>query len=276
MGEPSTPDSEPRAAASVILVRERPSGGGELEVFLLRRHRRSGFMASSFVFPGGIAEPGDSHPRVTAARELFEEAGVLLSRSEVPGDTRAEWRERVAAGADANAVLAEAEVEFDTGALHYFAHWITPTGERRRYTALFFIARLPEGQSPSFDNVETVDQVWVSPTEALERSRELRLPPPQVRTFMDIEAAAASGWEALIETAQARAARPAVILPRLAPLDRGFALLLPWDPEYVDRGSGEAHEIDADHPIATGPSRFVLEDKTWKNVYAPGLAPTDS
>jgi 8-oxo-dGTP pyrophosphatase MutT (NUDIX family) len=37
-------------------------------------------MSGAFVFPGGAADPGETDPRVTAARELFEEAGVLLAK----------------------------------------------------------------------------------------------------------------------------------------------------------------------------------------------------
>lgn len=263
--------SEIRDAASVILVRE---AGGELEVFLLRRHRRAKFMASAFVFPGGIAEPGDADPRITAARELFEEAGVLLARgpggADIDPETRGEWRRRVAGGADANELLAESGAEFAPDALHYFAHWITPSAEKRRYSARFFLAKLPAGQEPEFDNVETVDQLWATPSQALERARELALPPPQVRTLAEMAPLVAGGWDELVAESRRRAERPAAILPRLAPTGAGFALLLPWDPEYGARGTGEARAIDPDHPLATGPSRFVLEDGTWKNVHAPG------
>jgi 8-oxo-dGTP pyrophosphatase MutT (NUDIX family) len=56
-----------REAASVILLRRAEPG---FEVFLLRRHRGAAFMASSYVFPGGVAEAGED-ARATAARELF-------------------------------------------------------------------------------------------------------------------------------------------------------------------------------------------------------------
>jgi 8-oxo-dGTP pyrophosphatase MutT (NUDIX family) len=269
--------SEIRDAASVILVRPR-DGGGPLEVFLLRRHKRSGFMASAFVFPGGIAEPSDTGPRNTAARELFEEAGILIGAALEPEDREA-IRERAVAGGDANALLAEAGATFDLDALHYYAHWITPSIEPRRYSARFYVARLPAGQQPRFDNVETVEQLWVTPGEALERAGELRLPPPQVRTFMDMASAADRGWRALVDHAAERAARPAPILPRMAPapsMPSGFALLLPWDPEYRSRGTGDAHPLEPDHPLASGPSRFVLEDQTWRNVAAPALTDAGS
>jgi 8-oxo-dGTP pyrophosphatase MutT (NUDIX family) len=226
--------SEPviREAASVILV--RPRDGQQFEVFLLCRHRKASFMPGSFVFPGGAADPGEDDPRVTAARELAEEANVRV----------------------------------DPGSLHYFAHWITPSIERKRFSARFFLGRLPEGQEPRFDEQETVDQVWVTPEEGLARAGELRLPPPQVRTLWELREPAARGWEALLAAARARAEQPHPVLPRMLPLPSapsGFALLLPWDPEY-DGATGDARPIAAGHPLAVGPSRFLLEDGTWKHV----------
>jgi 8-oxo-dGTP pyrophosphatase MutT (NUDIX family) len=116
---------EPRPAATVVLLREAGGGPG-LEVYLVRRHARSGFLANAYVFPGGAADPGEDDLRVTGARELEEECGVVLA----PGD------------------------------LHYFAHWVTPSNEKRRFTARFYAARLPAGQTPAFDNQETVVLVW--------------------------------------------------------------------------------------------------------------------
>ena len=53
----------------------------------------------------------------------------------------------------------------------------------------------------------------------------------------------------------------------------GFALLLPWDPAYADGGTGDSAPMPADHPLATGPSRLVLEERTWKNITAPSSTP---
>lgn len=270
------PYATPRPAASVILVRGRPPSG-ELEVFLVRRHRKATFMSSACVFPGGIADPGEDDLRVTAARELFEEAGVLLADRAIDADTLADWRARINAGeAELADLLRDAGAAIAVDRLHYFAHWITPSIERRRYSAEFFVAELPTGQVPSFDNRETVDEFWVTPAEALARAGELRLPPPQVRTFHDIRAAAETGYDALVALCAERALHRHPLMPRMAPLPGGgFALLLPWDPDYVSRGQGDLYEIPADHPLATGPSRFVLEEMAWKNVYPAPASPTE-
>jgi 8-oxo-dGTP pyrophosphatase MutT (NUDIX family) len=260
-----------RAAATVILVRPADA---ELEVFLLRRRKSASFMSGSYVFPGGIAEPGEDDPRTTAARELFEEAGVLLAASAVDDDDRQRLRARVLAGEPAAAVLAGAGVSFAPDALHYFAHWITPSAEPRRYDTRFFVAVLPAGQEPAFDAHETVDQAWVTPRAGLERARELALPPPQVRSLAELSETRTV--DELLALCASRARAPHPIMPRLAPAGggaAGFALLLPWDPEYLTAGTGDATPMAADHPLAIGPSRFVLEDRTWKNVDAPGSTP---
>jgi len=268
--DPSREPVKPRDAASVILLRAR-AGTGAAEVFMLRRHRKASFMSSAFVFPGGAADEGDGDIRVTAARELFEEAGVLLADRGISASELRDWRERAAAGARLTELLAAAGVSWALESLHYFAHWITPSAESKRFSAQFFLAELPVGQVPSFDNRETVDEIWLTPDEALERSGELRLPPPQVRTLAEMREPAARGLTALRAAAAERARHPHPIMPRFAltpGATHGFALLLPWDPEYSTIGSGEGIEMPAGHPLGTGPSRFILDGTTWKNVAA--------
>jgi len=266
-------DKPIRDASSVILIRERDASS-EVEIFMLRRHRKSSFMSSAFVFPGGAADPGDADPRETGARELFEEAGVLLTRDSVADTQLSSWRASVNDdGADLAGLLGTAGVSLDLEAVHYFSHWITPSVERKRFSAKFYVAALPAGQTPSFDNKETVDEIWVTPTEALAKSKELKLPPPQVRTFIELQDACAGGLDAVFAECAQRADHPHPIMPRLQQSEGGgFCLLLPWDRDYETSGSGDLRVMPADHPLAVGASRFVLEDMTWKNVQAPDSA----
>lgn len=256
----------PRDAASVILLRAGEVG---VEVFLLRRRKSASFMGGAYVFPGGAADDDDGGDlRITAARELFEEAGVLLATDAVAPEVIAALRTRLLAGATLTSLLDEAGLALSLAQLHYYAHWITPSVEPKRFSARFYVAVLPEGQSPRFDDHETVDQAWLTPTVALARAGELALPPPQVRILSEL-ASATTIDEALTLT-RAAAAHPHPIMPRMAPLPSGgFALLLPWDPAYVDHGTGDSAPMPGDHPLASGPSRFVLEERTWKNITAP-------
>ena len=96
----------PHRATTVILLRKK--NPEEFEVYLLKRHEKSSFMAGNYVYPGGRIDPSDHsleicpHTRgispedcrrtlaaglspeeslacwTSAIRELFEEAGVIL------------------------------------------------------------------------------------------------------------------------------------------------------------------------------------------------------
>jgi 8-oxo-dGTP pyrophosphatase MutT (NUDIX family) len=271
----------PRDAASVILLRPRAGQAG-FEVFLLRRRRGASFLASAYVFPGGGTDPGEA-ATTSAARELFEEAGVLLAQhaatptaptAPVAVPELEALRTRVLGGEPATAVLAAAGLAWHTAGMVPWSRWITPSAEPRRFDARFFVATLPEGQVPRFDAKETVDQAWVSPAEGLARAGELALPPPQVRTLWELARLATVAD--VFAVAHARATELHPILPRMAPTPgrgAGFALLLPWDPEYQTAGTGDGAPLPdpARTPRwADGPSRFYLEDRAWSHVGAPG------
>ncbi len=265
-----------REAASVILLRRASAG---FEVFLLRRRRGASFMASAFVFPGGGAEPGED-ARTAAVRELFEEAGVLLARDadDGEGSTLQEGmissigglRSKVLGGGDATAAITAAGLRWWTDVLVPWSHWITPSAEPRRFSARFFVCELPAGQDPSFDDIETVDQRWVTPLDGIRLAGELSLPPPQLRTLYELSSHATI--ESVLAAGRARANEPHPILPRLKTLEAGepMCLLLPWDPEYTVTGTGDSAPLTYQPAWATGPSRFVLEGKTWTHLDAPG------
>jgi len=233
-------------------------------------------MASAFVFPGGGTE-ADEDARTAAARELFEEAGVLLARVAAPIDVatldvpgQAHLRRQILGGARAQDTLADAGLAWATEPLLPWAHWITPSIEPKRFSARFFVCELPEAQVPSFDAVETVDQIWVRPAEAIARARELALPPPQLRTCWEL--AQHATVDDVLEAARARSAEPHPILPRRAAGAATDApcLLLPWDPDYLEGGIGDAAPLSYRPRWAVGPSRFILEDRKWSHVGAPG------
>ncbi|HEY4408495.1 MAG TPA: NUDIX hydrolase [Acidimicrobiia bacterium] len=204
MSEPASHvDVQP--AATVMLVRD---GGGSLEVLMLRRHPEAAFAADAWVFPGGRVDDGDRQDGpvalgpsdaaasaalglasgglawwVAAARECFEEAGILLARHVDSGewlDASGEWdaarlaryRREVHAGITTlSAVLDREGLVLDLSGIHYVAHWITPPGHgtARRFDTRFFVAEVPPGQVGSHDAAETVGSFWSTPAEALAR-----------------------------------------------------------------------------------------------------------
>ena len=261
----------PVPAATVILVRERRPGA-DVEVFLVRRHRRSQFMSDAFVFPGGKIDDGDGSGEIAAIRECFEEAGILLARGTPPADL-AEWRRRLnAREIGFREVLAAGPLEPDVARLHLWARWVTPSVEPKRFDARFYLAEAPPGAEASTDSKETTEVVWLTPEEALTQHRDerLRLPPPQVKTLTELLPYAPSGLAAVAEAAARRTPNVDPVLPRFADLDGKVMLLLPWDPDYDRAGVGDGMPLARGHFLAGGPSRFVLEGMTWRLEYAPG------
>ena len=214
---------DPVPAATVIILRPIT---GNVEVLMVRRHRRSQFMADSFVFPGGRVDPGDANVRAAAVREVGEEVGL--------------------------AITAEALIPI--------AHWITPSSEPKRYDTHFFVTAMPADQVAKHDAVETTEHLWATPSEVLHRNErgELKLPPPTICNLRDLAAHRSIG--SVLAWAGQKQIVP--ILPKLVPLEDSLAILLPWDVDYAD-GPGETRAIAPDHPIAQGPSRFLLNEGRW-------------
>lgn len=243
--------AEARPAATVVLVRE---GETSPEVLLLRRHRASGFVPGAYVFPGGRVDPADGnlalHERVlglpspeppfpywmAAVREVFEETGVLLARTNegaAPPDAHdepsiGEAREALLSDqATLLDVLAASELRVDLTGVVYIAHWITPVVEPRRFDTRFFLAALPPGQRAEPDPREMSDAVWLSPERALDRFAEGTLPMvfPTVRTLESL-----CGHGTVAELLAAFGGRDvACILPRLVRTEEGVELVI--DPE---------------------------------------------
>jgi 8-oxo-dGTP pyrophosphatase MutT (NUDIX family) len=258
-------------AATVILVRDAAEG---LEVLMLQRNLKSGFMPGMFLFPGGALDPEDAGAAVltrcrgvtdetasallrvergalaywaAAIRESFEEAGVLLAydrRGQLvnPGaaesQTRFEaYRRRLNAGEqDFGEMLAREELELAADCLTYFSHWITPVTAPRRYDTRFFVAVAPADQEALPDQVEAIHHVWVQPRDALERyhAGEFKMRTPTIRTLEQF--APFERAEALIAALRTKPVAPA-ILPRIGP--RGERLL-PGDPGYDELAAIEA------------------------------------
>ncbi|HEY3943229.1 MAG TPA: hypothetical protein VGL60_12205 [Acidimicrobiales bacterium] len=225
------PGEADRVADTVV------SGG--LEVLMVRRSERADFVGGAHVFPGGGVDPTDdvatAGPEVAALsdevasavlglapggraywvaalRECFEEAGVLLAyrgsgRSAMLSFERDEERARyedlrreVNAGRLSFLDLCRGEgLQLALDRVHYFAHWVTPAGSPRRYDTRFFVTLAPHGQSPRRDDREIVDEVWISPEEALRRHRagEIDVVLPTARCLSAISGFPSAG--ALVE-----------------------------------------------------------------------------
>lgn len=180
----------PRDAATLILLDRK---GDELLVLMGRRHARHAFMPGKFVFPGGRTDPADSrisiatalHPgeeaRLTAGigrtspararaialsaiRETYEEAGLLIGQKGVFATARRDWQGFVEHG-----VIPSLQP------LRFVARAITPPNRVRRFDTRFLAAwrddvavELPGGGPTN----ELEDVVWLP----LAKARQADIP----------------------------------------------------------------------------------------------------
>jgi len=272
--DPDRPVSHPTDAATLVLIRDTDTG---LEVFCVRRVVSSRFMGGAVVFPGGKVEAGDydsawqsvmlppgsrvaelgdaDMPQalsVAACRECLEEAAILPVDGVLVHDDALVLRDILTQShAELRAALVARHLRLNVAALVPFARWVTPTAERRRFDARFFMMRAPDGQHGVHDTYETSQCFWERPADLLARWSDgaIQLAPPTHHTLWTL-AGAASVDEALAGAAQ----RPLQsINPLLVAADETWALTLPGDPQHPE----SLQLID-------GPTRYVLRGDQWR------------
>ncbi|MGI5862841.1 MAG: MBL fold metallo-hydrolase [Myxococcales bacterium] len=169
-----------RDASAVILTRGRACG---VELFWVRRARHLRFSAGCFAFPGGAVDAsdrgvpvegasGEAAAIVAAARELFEETGVLLARMPAPPDAKrlSELRGALLKGKSSFAeVLAAVAGRLDASDFTPAGRWLTPGFLPIRFDTRLFLCELPPGQEAAVWEGELAAGGWVSADEALGR-----------------------------------------------------------------------------------------------------------
>lgn len=242
----------PRDASTVVLLRDGAHG---LEVFLMKRSGLSDAFGEAYVFPGGkldahdstvaalgaldapatalaqsLGEPALTHDiaaglYVAALRELFEEAGVLLSAGlhRPAGVTPLDWQTWLGT---AGATLAATQ-------LAPWSRWITPRMaalSKKRFDTRFFLALAPNDQTASHDNFETTASIWLPPQQALLRYHrgEIEMAPPQIMSLAHL-ARYATAYDAL---QAARQQPPPCICPENFTEDGNVVLCYPGDPRH--------------------------------------------
>jgi 8-oxo-dGTP pyrophosphatase MutT (NUDIX family) len=262
--------SEPRPAATVVLLRDRsgddgPAGSGP-EAYLLRRVATMAFAAGMFVFPGGSVDPRDeelpdaawagpmpaawavplSCPEplarslvCAAVRETFEESGVLLAGptpdAVVPDTSGEDWEADRLALLDRSLSLAELlqrrGLMLRADLLRAWAHWVTPEFEPRRYDTRFFVAAMPGAQRTRDVGGESDRVIWLRPAAALSAHADGRLAMLPPTVVTLAEIAAYPSIAAVLEAGTARDVRP--VLPKIVlGDDEEVRLLLPHDDGY--------------------------------------------
>jgi 8-oxo-dGTP pyrophosphatase MutT (NUDIX family) len=218
-----------RAATVILLRRALPKG---FEVLLTQRPAAMPFLGGMYCYPGGSVRKEDSAARmidrclgltpeqarkiispqlspgeaiglwIGAVRELFEEVGVLLAVEE-SGSQLILDSVRAARLAQKHAALLNKSLDFlslleseklrcDLGSLAHFSHWETPAQAPIRFDTRFFLAALPDDQTPFFASEEVVHSLWLTPDSALKLFDRGELPMifptfASLRTLADYE-----------------------------------------------------------------------------------------
>ena len=197
-----------RPAATVMLVKDQPDRtDAPLRVLMLQRNAQTIFAGGMWVFPGGRVDPADAgrlrhdyddlsaneHLNlddgamafyVAAIREAFEEAGVLMASrqessrhvnllSDAVTERRFSTLRRQLNSGDLSftGLLDQEDLTLCANDMHYVARWVTPAGPPRRFDTRFFLARMPEDQTPLHDDSETVHSAWLEPRDILDREK---------------------------------------------------------------------------------------------------------
>ncbi|WP_028601304.1 NUDIX hydrolase [Ottowia thiooxydans] len=276
-------DTPPRDAASLVMIRDGAQG---LEVLLVRRHTDSSVLGGACVFPGGKLDAADSsadllarldrapselHARlgepelspthaaalyVAAAREAFEEAGVLYQQV---GNTEiatvdATARASLNAGESFGTLLARLGLTLDTDALVPWSRWITPRRPsvmNKRFDTRFFLAVAPTDQTARHDNFETTETLWLTPRSALTeyKAGSIDLAPPQIMGLAHL-----AGFTTVAQArADALTRKPPLVEPESFEEDGTRVLCYPGD---------ERHSV-RERALPT-PTRLVWKDKRFE------------
>lgn len=191
----------PRLSSSVVLLRDNLKGSG-FQVLMAERSSNMKAFSGVYVFPGGVSEKSDGPAGARATskkaglRELFEEAGVLLTESRDGGNAmvaksykfnsskekKKEWQKKVHDNAEAfDEMISQLGVKPAIDSMAYMCTFITPVVEPRRFRTDFYVVYVGNNADVVIDNGETVNFQWLSPKEAIEKQKkgEIKFLPPQ-------------------------------------------------------------------------------------------------
>jgi 8-oxo-dGTP pyrophosphatase MutT (NUDIX family) len=238
------PPAPVRAAATVVLLQPKAD---TFEVYVMRRATTMAF-GGVYAFPGGGVDPADRPETIrtdwserlgvpperaravvgAAARELFEEAGVLLAgpigeidrtESDVSSDgweaDRAAVQRRELTMTE---LLSRRGLRLRDDLLFPWARWITPEFEPKRFDTWFFVALLPQGQTARDVSGEADRTAWISPAGA---NGLVMLPP--TRAMVDDLCAYRRIEDVVVASGNRDAAAP--VMPRVELTEDGGAVL---------------------------------------------------
>lgn len=187
---------QPKDAAAVILLRPNTDPNNP-EVFWVKRSTKLAFLGGYRAFPGGQREPNDSEVSIAncaepertamiscAARELFEETGVILARAAetLTKGQRASLLDDLESGRMAwPELLIHFGLYLDANDFTFVGRWVTPPFAPRRFDTWFFLVICPARQEPQVtEDSELESGEWIAASAAYrkwEQSEIIVVPP---------------------------------------------------------------------------------------------------
>lgn len=186
----------PKDAAAVILIGPDTNPKNP-EAFWVKRSTKLAFLGGYHAFPGGQREASDADVAVRhcddaeraamiscAARELFEEVGVMLAR----GSEALTKGQRASLLDDLESrrmtwpeLLAHYGLQLDSDDFTFVGRWLTPPFAPRRFDTWFFLVRCPPKQEPHItEDSELESGEWIAAGDAYaqwQRSEIIVVPP---------------------------------------------------------------------------------------------------
>ncbi|MBV1883417.1 MAG: NUDIX domain-containing protein [Pseudomonadales bacterium] len=203
--------SEPIPSATVVTLRETEKG---IEILMLRKNSKIAY-GGMWVFPGGKIDEAD-YPisRVSNNdKDIFSAARTAAAR---------EAKE-------------EANIDIESDALHFFAHWTTPNVRPKRFSTWFFIGKV-ESAEVAIDGGEIHDYAWRTPTDMLEAHRdgEVEMMPPTYITLTRLKEF--NNYNSVVDAFSNE--EPFYFAPRITVLETGMCHF------YGDDAGYETKDVD--------------------------------
>src|SRR6476646_4585135 len=187
--------------ASAIILLRHDADPNSPEVFLVKRSDKLAFLAGIHAFPGGQIDESDRQVEVRncndpqlaimisgAARELFEELGVLLVHGGelLTSGQRASLLDDLESGRMSwPKILQHYELFLDADDFTFVGRWVTPPFSLRRFDTWFFIATCPPKQDPNVIPGELASGEWIKASDAYNRwlQSEITAVPPTLHAL---------------------------------------------------------------------------------------------